>query len=182
MWLFVIYSRLKSFFQYSPVMSIALSAEIRPSRIFSFFYVGFAAVFFLTGILISLGKIGHFEVVIRQFLAFSMFLTAFFLIFVYFRSRKTLRIDISGNGQIRLKEYRKGVSKLSSEDVCSSAFTEIWELSANSTVWPTFMILQLKAENGKRTKVLICLDSLNKEHFKALYTSIRWIEAHRKIE
>ena len=157
-------------------MSIAISAEIRPSRTFSFFYLGFAAAFFMTGILTSLGKIGNFETIARQLLALSMFLVACFLIFSYFRSRKTLLIDISGNGQIRLKEYRRSVSKPSTEDVRFSAYSEIWE----STVWPTFMILQLKAENGKKAKVLICRDCLKKEQFKSLYTSIRWIEAHRK--
>lgn len=161
-------------------MSIALSAEVRPSRMFSFFYLGFAAAFFLTSVLTGFGKIGHFDTIPRQLLALSMFLAAFFLIFNYFRSRKTLRIDISGNGQIRLKEYRRSVSKPSSEDVRSSVFTETWELSENSTVWPTFMILQLKAEDGKKTKVLICRDCLRQEQFKSLYTSIRWIEAHRK--
>ena len=161
-------------------MSIAISAEIRPSRTFSFFYLGFAAAFFMTGILTSLGKIGNFETIARQLLALSMFLVACFLIFSYFRSRKTLLIDISGNGQIRLKEYRRSVSKPSTEDVRFSAYSEIWELSENSTVWPTFMILQLKAENGKKAKVLICRDCLKKEQFKSLYTSIRWIEAHRK--
>ena len=162
-------------------MSIAISAEIRPSRIFFFFYVGFAAVFLLTGVLISLGKIGSFEDNTRQWLALLMSLTSFFLIFIYFSSRKTLLIDISGNGQIRLKEYRRSVSKPSTEDVRSPVYTETWELSENSTIWPTFMILQLKAENGKKAKILICRDCLKKEQFKSLYTSIRWIEAHRKI-
>ena len=97
-------------------MSIAISAEIRPSRTFSFFYLGFAVAFFLTGILTSLGKIGNFETIARQLLALSMFLVACFLIFSYFRARKTLLIDISGNGQIRLKEYRRSVSKPSTED------------------------------------------------------------------
>ena len=161
-------------------MTIALSAEIRPSRIFSFFYLGFAALFFLTGMLISQGKTGNFDTVTRQLLALIMCLTAFSLIFIYFRSRKTLLIDISGNGQIRLKEYRRSVSKPSSEDVRSSAFTETWELSENSTVWPTFMILQLQAENGKKAKVIICRDCLKKGQFKSLYASVRWIEAHRK--
>ncbi len=162
-------------------MSIAISAEVRPSRIFSLFYLGFAAMFFLTGVLLSLGKTGNFDAIPRQLLALSMVLAAFFLIFICFRSRKTLRIDISGNGQIRLKEYRRSVSKPSSEEVRSSVFTETWELSENSTVWPTFMILHLKTENGKKAKVLICRDCLRNEQFKSLYTSIRWIEAHRKI-
>lgn len=70
----------------------------------------------MTGILTSLGKIGNFETIARQLLALSMFLVACFLIFSYFRSRKTLLIDISGNGQIRLKEYRRSVSKPSTED------------------------------------------------------------------
>ena len=162
-------------------MSIAISAEIRPPPVFSFFHLGFAAVFFLTGLLISLGKIGNFDDLVHQWLALLMFLTAFHLIFIYFRSRKTLLIDISGNGQIRLKEYRRSVSTPSSEDVRSPVFTEAWELSENSTIWPTFMILQLKAENGKKAKVLICRDCLTEGQFKSLYTSIRWIEAHRKI-
>lgn len=162
-------------------MSIAISAEIRPSRTFSFFYLGFAAAFFMTGILTSLGKIGNFETIARQLLALSMFLVACFLIFSYFRSRKTLLIDISGNGQIRLKEYRRSVSKPSTED------GSVFRLTAKSGNYrkiqrygPTFMILQLKAENGKKAKVLICRDCLKKEQFKSLYTSIRWIEAHRK--
>lgn len=161
-------------------MSIAISAEIKPSRIFSFFYLGFTTMLFLTGILTGLGKLGHFVDIVRQLLSLLMILTSFFLVFSYFRSRKTLRIDISGNGQIRMKEYRRSVSKPSSEDPASSALSDIWQLSENSTIWPTCLILQLKAEGGKTARVLICPDSVKKEQFKSLYTSIRWIEAHRK--
>ena len=161
-------------------MSIAISAEIKPSRIFSFFYLSFAALFFLTGILLGLGQIGYFVSITRQLLALLAILTAFFLIFSYFRSRKTLWIDISGNGQIRLKEYRQSVSKPSTEDADSCTFTDTWKLSEYSTIWPTLLILQLAAENGKKTNVLIFQDSVKREQFKSLYTSLRWIEAHRK--
>lgn len=162
-------------------MSIAISAEIRPSRIFSSIFLGFATFFLLTGILIGMGKVGHFSFVSRQLLVLFLVLTFFFLIFSYFISRKTLRIDISGNGQIRLKEYRRSVSKPSSEDTFSSTCIESWELAENSTVWPALLILRLKTGNGRKTIVLICPDSVKKEQFKSLYTSIRWIEAHRKM-
>ena len=162
-------------------MSIAISAEIKPSRIISFFYLGFALFFLLTGILVGLGRMDHFASITRQLLALLLVFASFLLIFSYFRSRKTLRIDISGNGQIRLKEYRRSVSKPSSQDANSYAFMESWELAEDSTVWPTLLILRLNAGNGKKAKVLICPDSMRKEQFKSLYTSIRWIEAHRKM-
>lgn len=161
-------------------MSIAISAEIKPSRIFSILYLGFAALFLLAAILIRMGQTGNFASVHRQLLALLLCLTAFFFVFSYFWSRKTLWIDISGNGQIRLKEDKRSVSKPSSENADSPSFNETWELSENSTVWPTLLILQLKTENGKKAKVLICQDSVKEEQFKSLYTSVRWIEAHRK--
>lgn len=161
-------------------MSIAISAEIKPSRIFSFLYLGFASAFFLTGISIISGRIGTFGAITRQLLALLMFLAFFFLLFSCFRSRKTLWIDISGNGQIRLQEYKRSFSKPSSEDKVSASSNETWELSENSTVWPACLILQLRAESGKRARILIFQDSVKKEQFKSLYTSIRWIEAHRK--
>lgn len=161
-------------------MSIAVSALIKPSRCYAILVIGFAAFFWLTGMLIFAGRMGGFILYARIWLMPVFLLAGLLLVFDYFRTRKTLRIDISGNGQIRLKEY-KGNEFDVSESENGSSNGSPWKLMGNSTIWPWLMVLNLESETGHISRILIFFDSMPTDDFKVLYAAFRWIDAHKKI-
>ncbi len=160
-------------------MSIAVSAVIRPSRYLAFFNVGFAGFFVLTGVLAMAGQLGPFPFYGRVVLMPVCLTAALVLVLGYFKTRKTLRIDISGNGQIRLKEYRGNEFDASAKSM-DSPEEQPYELMEKSTIWPGLLILLLRTETGKKAGILIFPDAVQPGEFQSLYTACRWIDAHKK--
>lgn len=161
-------------------MTIAVSAWVKPSRCQAILVLGFAVFFFLTGTSIGGGLLGRFVLYGKIWLT-PVFLTAgLMLVFGYVRARKTLRIDISGNGQIRLKEY-KGNEFDTSERKNGFNDGNVWKLMENSTIWPWLMVLNLESESKNVSRILIFFDSMQPDDFKLLYAACRWIDAHKNF-
>lgn len=161
-------------------MSIAVSALIKPSRCQAILVIGFAAFFLLTGILVWDDRMGEFILYGKVWLVPLFLLASLLLVFGYMKTRKTLQIDISGNGQIRLNEY-KGNEFDASEKESGFAGRSAWKLMENSTIWPWLMVLNLESESGNVSRILVFFDSMPPDDFKILYAACRWIDAHKKF-
>jgi hypothetical protein len=85
------------------------------------------------------------------------------------RLRKVHRIDISGNGQIRLME---------TGDVDHTFDSDLAELLPDSTIWSWLMILRLRTGESMRTTILVLPDCMNSATFHQLKVACRWIAAH----
>jgi len=120
----------------------------------------------LIGIAIGSGYVG--EIPQSQRSAYA--LTTIFITFLNFywaaKYRKTHHIDISGNGQIRLGEYRASTAQGAEELV--------W-LMPDSTLWPHVLILRLKGSDEKKKVLLILRDSVSHDVFRSLIVACRWI-------
>jgi toxin CptA len=85
------------------------------------------------------------------------------------RATKTLRIDVSGPGQLRLT-VQQDLRTSEAED--GPAATRV-ALLPGSTVWPQLMLLLLRSEDGVLTVLPVLRDSVAPQQFRALSVAVR---------
>ena len=160
-------------------MSIAVSAIIRPSRIFK---VMAAAMTLIVLVAAALFWLRPHEIIYAHNRALLALVCAMVALTAYFTVRpvkKSLRIDISASGQIWLTQY--SLSAGSKDSGKAGAYiegnSELVYLLEDSTLWPTFMLLRLQASTGYVTALIILPDSLERSAFRALCVACRWIAA-----
>jgi hypothetical protein len=160
-------------------MSIAVSAVIRPSRLL-LAAVGVMCICILSvAAAIGFGAVGELPFQSRIVIGGICTAIAFLGVFEAIQSRKTFRIDISGVGQIRLVEDNgaAGFSQAGHRpDQRGSG--EVMQLMADSTIWPTLLLLRLKGQDRRIRHVLILPDCITVDSFRTLSVACRWIAAH----
>lgn len=134
------------------------------------------------GAMLGLGQVGDLPDAARFPLAvFSVFL-AFFGFYHTLRHQKTLHIDISGTGQLRLTSLKNDVigscQKKNWPHVKENG--EVVRLLSDSTIWPHLLLLRLQAENEKITVLPVLPDCVSRDSFRALSVACRWIATHNK--
>jgi len=158
-------------------MSIAVSAVVRPSRQLLAMVVamsaGTALLFFATAI--AADRIPPQWRL--PLIASGLFLAAFGF-YHGAAKRKTIHIDISGNGEIRLRDVidpascdRETRPHLTEDAACV-------RLLAGSTLWPRLLVLRLQDDNGNITVLPILPDSVSSDSFRALSVACQWVAAH----
>lgn len=156
-------------------MSIAVSAIVRPSRIFFAIVgvmcagvaaIGFAVVFDATGTLSQLS---------RRLVGGAIIFLSVFGFYHGVRHRKILHIDITGAGQVRLIEVGSVGPCTNTKWPHVETYGAVVALLKDSTIWPNMLLLRLQAENGKITTVPILPDSVSRDSFRALSVACRWI-------
>ncbi len=163
-------------------MSIAVSAFVRPSRILFAMTAMMAASAALIGIAIGFGLFGDQSQTVRLTSASLVLFLAFFGFYHGTRDRKTIQLDISGTGQIRLL-------KVSEEPPCTDSnwphvreMGEVVRLKSDSTIWPYMLLLRLQSEDGEITIVPIFPDSVSRDGFRALSVACRWIATQKEAQ
>ncbi|HZW22675.1 protein YgfX [Noviherbaspirillum sp.] len=158
-------------------MSIAVSAIVRPSRMLTALAGAMAAVAAGVAFAIASGLVGDLTTPIRWSLSALVFFLATFGFYHGIRSRKTIQLDISGTGQIRLL-------KAGGEPPCTRQnrphvreIGELVRLMDNSTIWARMLLLRLRLEDGRMVVVPVFPDSVDREAFRALSVACRWIAA-----
>ncbi|MEA5097116.1 MAG: protein YgfX [Burkholderiaceae bacterium] len=149
-------------------MSIAISVIVRPSRLLFMLSLTMCACIAAVGMLVGFCLAGNFSFVVRLVIASLNFVFAFFALFHISRKRKTFRIDISGIGQIRMRQYESAHPEFVTE----------WEtvrLAGASILWPGLMFLRLEAGGGQATLVPVLPDSVSADEFHGLAVACRWI-------
>ncbi|WAW10637.1 hypothetical protein NB640_02960 [Oxalobacter vibrioformis] len=161
------------------MMSIAVSVQVQPSRFFSLLTVGMAVLLLLTGLLVISGYAGSFGFWGRISVLVTSLISSLFFIFLHFHSKKTFRIDISGSGQIRLREDTHNVSTQIFHQKQAAPDAEAFYLVNGSTIWPTLLLLRLVSDSARKSFLLVFPDSVNAEQFKALYIACQWLTVHQ---
>jgi hypothetical protein len=156
------------------LMSIALSATIRPSLLLAIIQLAMSAVLLSTSwwLLQSVDPLG-FPFSLHHVLAVICAIASFALIVQPLRRRTALRIDVTGLGQIRLGETLPNAEAGSTPR--SDALGEVVQLRQGSTLWPSLMVLRLQAVSGRLTTLILLPDSLSDDAFRALSVACRWI-------
>jgi hypothetical protein len=94
-------------------------------------------------------------------------------------NRKSLHIDISGIGQIRLAEHNELTAVLAGGANQSPDYGEVLQLQAGSTLWPWLLILRLQSTDQKVLTLPILPDCVGVDDFRALSVACRWIATHK---
>jgi len=134
------------------------------------------------GVFAGIGLMGNFSCWVRLLIALFCIGSAVVAFFYQFRPKKSLRIDISGIGQIRLREYTK-VDRVSDERQGITAISEEeYQMKDGSTLWSNLLFLQLVSSAGHMRSLRIFPDSVTSDEFRALYIACRWIAARKRSE
>ena len=133
---------------------------------------------FLAFIAALLILVGSYELSWNSRLQISAFASIFagVTVFKACRYRKTFHIDISGIGQIRLTQY-SGVSAING-NLASALDGDnglLVHLCPDSVLWPHFLLLRLKPEQGAVLSVPVLRDSLRGPGFAELAVACRYI-------
>lgn len=159
-------------------MSIAVSAIVHPSRLLYALVASIATMVTAIGISVGFGFVGELPAFARFSIGAFLVILALFGFYHGIRHRKTIHIDISGAGQIRLiKMNRIGpCANVNWPHVDDSV--EVVQILSDSTIWSHLLLLRLQAESGKVTILPILLDSVSRDSFRRLSIACRWIAAH----
>ncbi|MET2990336.1 protein YgfX [Herbaspirillum seropedicae] len=158
-----------------PLMSIAVSADIKPSRLL-LLVTGFACLCVaLTGVLLCVWLPGSWSWPARIALALACIIAAGVALLTVLRERKTIWLHISGTGQIRVVEHLLAASSRTKPQVMSAGLAQ---LLAGSTIWPGMLFLRLRLESGKTRTIPVLSDSVSEDTFRALSVACRWLISH----
>lgn len=163
-------------------MSIAVSAVVQPSRILFWVTAGMSLVVALIGILIAAGLVGDSPLVIRMNAGSACIFLAYWAYNRAATNKKSLHIDISGIGQIRLAEHNELAAVLAGGAKQSPVFGEVLQLHASTTLWPFLLLLRLQSTDQKVKTLPILPDCVGANNFRALSVACRWIATQKKSD
>lgn len=154
-------------------MSIAVSAIIRPSRMLA------AIVFTMSGVLLGAAALLWLEAdsIFHESLAGACALAGSALGLFPLLRRKSVRIDVTGIGQIRLADTSSDAQIASTNP--SMRGVEVVQMLRDSTFWSSLMVLRLQSGSGRVTVLTILPDSMERSAFHALSVACRWIAARQ---
>ena len=158
-------------------MSIAISAIIKPSRLLFCAAYGMCLCLIVLGVAIGTGLVGQFTLAAKIVITCISVFCALFAIFHLLRQKTVFRIDISGTGNIRLRQYGGAYSAAKTGEAGDGDGGEVARLVAGSTLWPGMMFLRLQSESGRVRTLQILPDSVSPQEFRTLSVAFRWIAA-----
>jgi hypothetical protein len=160
-------------------MSIAVSAVVRPSRWLLAAVAVICLCILAVGAAVGFEMVGELPFSSRAIIAGICGGIAVLGFFRAVCTRKTFRIDISGVGQIRLVEDNDAaISSTTGQGPDQRGSGEVVQLMADSTIWPTLLLLRLKGQDRQITQLVILPDCIAADGFRALSVACRWIAAH----
>jgi len=152
------------------IMSIAVSALIKPSRLLSRMVAAMCVlggtVALLAGCVASQGM----QATVWWVLWPGCAIIAFFCWRNWSRHQGCRRLMISASGQIRLQGAMPGAPAAFDEED-----SRTWRLLPVSTLWPHLMILHLQDAAGSREVIVILRDCVPAQTFHALLVACRWL-------
>jgi hypothetical protein len=159
-------------------MTIALSARVRPSRLWIVLQIAMAAVLLSVACwLFQASAAGGPTDALCYLFVLVCATASFVLVIRALRPRTGLRIDVTRLGQIRLVETypnaEAGLPRL------SDAEGKVVQLRQGSTLWSSLMVLRLQPVTGNTITLILLPDSMRDDAFHALSVACRWIAARQ---
>lgn len=156
-------------------MSIAVSADIKPSRLLLILMAVASVIVAFIGVIFAFALVGQLSFIFRMALAAVCVLAAALAFWLVLQNRKAVWLHISGTGQIRLVEHHAVARAKTGSQVMRGG---VAQLLAGSTVWPNLLLLRLRLDNGRVRTIPILPDSVPQETFRALQVACRWVASH----
>ncbi|MDO9216615.1 MAG: hypothetical protein Q7U14_05040 [Lacisediminimonas sp.] len=111
-------------------------------------------------------------------LATLLLLLGLGLIYCSSRTRKSFQLDISGVGEIRLREHdTRAVADSAKSSRNRRSDGETVQLMDDSTIWPNLLALRLRRPDGSRIGLIVLPDMVAPDSFRALVVAVQWIAA-----
>lgn len=175
-----------------PSMSIAVSTVVMPSRRLALLMAGFCVGVAVVAWQLVFGPLIDLPLVLRITLTAILSVLPACAAYTAISPGKSLRIDISEHGEIRVAEDKtcratglqngRGqvdeAGRQAVEGQVQDAPGAIARLLPDSTIWPQLLLLRLQTEGQGTRNVLVLRDSISAEHFRALSVACHWIAAH----
>jgi toxin CptA len=156
-------------------MTVAVSVVVHPSRSLLLSIYAVASMALIAAVLILFGA-NELSWVSRLQISLIASISAAVTVFKAGRYRKTFHIDISGIGQIRLTQYSGESANQGSSGLALDGDNGlVVHLSSDSVLWPYFLLLRLKPEEGTVLSVPVLPDSLKGPGFADLSVAFRYI-------
>lgn len=152
-------------------MSIAVSALVRPSRLLAQLSVLMSIDLIVTAIWLE--RVANEP--LHHALATVCAIVSVAIVLFLLRSRISVRIDITGIGQIRLVDTSLVANAALTNPSASAG--EVVQLLRSSTFWSSLMVLRLQSDSGRISVLIILPDSMDGEAFRSLSVACRWIAA-----
>lgn len=170
-------------------MSIAVSTVVMPSRRLALLMAGFCVGVAAIAWQLVFGAVSDMPLALRVTLTVAFTVLPGWASYRAICPGKSLRIDISEHGQIRVAEdkaciVRAGRSgcRQAAQAGQASPFQQlegtVVTLLPDSTIWPNLLLLRLHARGHGTKNVLILRDCMSAEHFRAVSVACLWIAAH----
>ena len=156
-------------------MSIAVSADIKPSRLLLILTAAMAVMVAAIGVLLAFLWPGHLSFITRISSAIACIGAAGGVFWLILHNRKVVWLHVSGTGQIRLVEHHVAAHSRSAKQVMRGG---VAQLLAGSTIWPSVLVLRLRLEDGRIRTIPVLPDSVSQESFQALQVACRWVASH----
>lgn len=152
-------------------MSIAVSAIVRPSRLFALALLAMGFMLYAAALLLHYGGS-----MLHHALAIACALAGTSISLFPLARRNALRIDVSGIGQIRLVD----TSPDAAADMIHRSVRdgEVVQLLRGSTFWSLLLVLRLQTRSTRVITLLIFPDSVDSDTFHALSVACLWVAAN----
>lgn len=154
-------------------MSIPVSATVGPSRILACLVVLMGAVLLSAAAWLWLASGSLFHHALAGICAFTGSMLGLFPLL----RRKSVRIDVTGIGQILLVDTSRDAQVVSANS--PNVGVEVVQLLRDSTFWSSLMVLRLQSGSGRVRVLIILPDSMERSAFHALSVACRWIVARQ---
>ena len=153
-----------------PMKSIAVSAQVLPSASLFLMVTILALTIVLIGALLSFSLIDNLKPNVSVSLGFFSMLLSMCGWLVYWRTRHSVRIIITANGQTRVVEIATNSVMDNASQVSPMA-----NLLIGSTLWTRLLLLHFRLDNGRMKFIVILPDCVSEDVFRTLSVTCRWI-------
>ncbi len=90
--------------------------------------------------------------------------------------RKSFQLDISGVGEIRLREHYTSAAVVPAKSSRENPPPgEAVQLLVESTIWPNLLALRLRRKNGSLVNLIVLPGMMTAADFRALVIAMQWI-------
>lgn len=160
------------------IMSIAVSAVVKSSRLLRQLVGGMAGAALAMTSMMLFDLSGDPSAFWRSMLGLAVFPIPLLAISRTNWFKKSLHIDISGNGQITVEEDNAESARRRQEGFQPAQTSrKLARLMPDSTLWPHLLLLRLQVEDQGIKNLLVLPDCMDESSFRALAVACRWIAA-----
>ncbi len=154
---------------------IATSVVVHPSRLLRLLLLSMAVLLIHVLVQLLLMPVAEARLVIHQLLAVVCAAAALQLFYRGLTLTKSVVIDVSGTGTIRLHHTGRVAADMRCSVSDDQHGSEVVQLLKDSTLWSSMLLLRFQSAQGRVFVIPVLPDSMSADSFRALSIACRWI-------